>query len=311
MTAIGCGGCGAAVLRARYPVARDYITEDGFAVWACPDCGSARTLPVPADLGPYYPSRYRQYNPMIAAILRLLYQRRVAGWARQLAVPGSAFEMGCGNGLMLATLRDLGWQVSGSERTDDAARSARAQSGVRVVIGGPDDLAADETFDLLLMIQVLEHLEAPDEAVAAMARRLKPDGRLIIGVPNFASWQSRFGGATWFHLDVPRHLQHFSLAGLTALLGRHGLAVERASYISPEHDPYGWIQSALNRVDRVPNRLTRLLMGLDRPNAVNVAHVVAACLLGFVAVPLAVVSWAVGEGALIEVICRKQEGILS
>jgi hypothetical protein len=44
---------------------------------------------------------------------------------------------------------------------------------------------------------------------------------------------------------------------------------------------------------------------------VNVAHVVAACLLGFVAVPLAVVSWAVGEGALIEVICRKQECILS
>ena len=213
MTAATCGACGQAALKSRYPVARDYITGDGFAVWECLSCGSARTLPVPADMSAYYPPAYRHYNRLIAAILRRLYKRRVNGWARVFAAPGSVFEMGCGNGLMLATLRDLGWQVRGSERTEDAALFARTQANVPVLVGGPENLAPSEQFDLLLMIQVLEHLEDPAAAVAAMAKHLKPDGRLIIGVPHYGSWQSRFGGATWFHLDVPRHLHHFSPCG--------------------------------------------------------------------------------------------------
>jgi len=304
VTTATCGACGQAAFRLRYPVARDYITADGFAVWECLSCSSARTLPVPADLSAYYPPTYRHYNRMIAAILRRLYKRRVNCWARAFNAPGSAFEMGCGNGLMLATLRDLGWQVRGSERTEDAARFARTQANVPVLVGGPENLAPSEQFDLLLMIQVLEHLEDPAAAVAAMAQHLKPDGRMIIGVPNYGSWQCRFGRATWFHLDVPRHLHHFSHDGLVALLSRFGLSVERVSYVSPEHDPYGWIQSALNRLDRVPNRLTRLLMRLDPPGARNMVHLAAACLLGVAAIPVSLLSWAAGNGALMEITCR-------
>ncbi len=200
-------------------------------------------------------------------------------------------------------LQDLGWRVTGSERTPAAARTPHEQYGYPVVVGGPDALDPAERFDLLLMIQVLEHLDNSSATLRALAARLKPGGKLVIGVPNFTSWQSRFGGDTWFHLDVPRHLHHFSLPGLTALIGQHGLAVESVSYISPEHDPFGWIQSALNRIDTRSNRLTRLLMRMDRPNLANSLHLATACILALAAIPLSIAGWMTGQGALMEVTC--------
>jgi SAM-dependent methyltransferase len=300
-----CAVCGASDLQRHYDRTDDYITGDRFEIWQCPHCQAARTLPVPADLGRYYPSLYRRYRPLIAAILAFLYRRRARHWARLFAAPGSAFEMGCGNGLMLDTLRRWGWQVIGSERTEAAAQIARGQFGLTVLAGGIETLDPDPTFDLILLNQVLEHLEDPSAAVAMLAARLKPGGRLIINVPNFASWQARFGGTGWFHLDPPRHLHHFSLPALTALAGMHGLEIERASYVSPEHDPYGWVQSVLNRFDRRANRLTRLLMRLDPPDAANLLHVALGGLIGIVAPPLSIASWLAGRGALIEIVCRR------
>jgi len=303
MTPASCAVCGAADLRRRYDRTEDYITGDRFEIWHCPQCDAARTLPVPADLGKYYPTLYRRYRPLVQAVLAALYRRRAAHWARLFAAPGSVFEMGCGNGLMLDTLRRWGWQVLGSERTEAAAQIARDQFGLTVLAGGIEALAPDARFDLIVLNQVLEHLEDPSAIVAALAPRLKPGGRLVVNVPNFASWQARFGGPRWFHLDAPRHLHHFSLAALTALAERQGLAIDRASYVSPEHDPYGWVQSALNRLGGRPNRLTRLLMQLDGPDATNLLHLALGGLIGAVAVPLSVASWVAGQGALIEVVC--------
>jgi SAM-dependent methyltransferase len=306
MTGMSCTICGAASLQIRYPIAADYITGDRFEVWSCPACRSGVTRPVPTDLGRYYPTRYRDYSPLIARILASLYRRRVGRWARRFAAPGTAFEMGCGNGLMLDLLRRLGWQVTGSERTEAACRIARDSFGLTVIASGPAQIHPAARFDLVLLNQVLEHLDDPGQTLAGLSAMLKPGGKLIIGVPNFASWQARFGGATWFHLDVPRHLHHYSLPALTVLLADHGLAIESVSYASPEHDPYGWVQSVLNRLDRRPNRLTRLLMRLDPPDALNLLHLGLGCAIGVLAIPVSVASWMARRGAVMEVICTRR-----
>lgn len=306
MTKRACAVCGASELHRIYDRADDYVTGDRFEIWQCRRCQAARTLPVPVDLGRYYPTLYRRYRPLIAAILAQLYRHRARRWARLFDTPGSVFEMGCGNGFMLNTLRRWGWQVLGSERTEVAARIARDQFGLTVLAGGIEALDPDASFDLIPINQVLEHLEDPSATIAMLAGRLNPGGRLIINVPNFASWQARFGGTGWFHLDPPRHLHHFSLPALTALTEMHGLAIERISYVSPEHDPYGWVQSVLNRLDRRTNRLTRLLMRLDPPGPVNMLHLGLCGLIGVLAMPLSVVSWLSGRGALIEIICARR-----
>ncbi len=237
----------------------------------------------------------------------MLYRRRVGRWVKQFPAPGTVFEMGCGSGLMLDTLRTLGWRVTGSERTEAAAQIAREQFGLRVVVGGVNAIDPSERFDLLLLNQVLEHLEHPAPTLKALAGILKPEGKLIIGVPNFDSWQSIFGGNTWFHLDVPRHLHHFSLPSLSVLIDQSGLEIQNVSYASPEHDPYGWVQSALNRIDRRPNRLTRLLMRIDPPDALNLLHLAMGCVVSLAAIPLSIASWIARRGAIIEVICVRRK----
>jgi hypothetical protein len=97
-------------MRLLYGRADDYVTGDRFEIWECRHCRAARTLPVPSDLGKYYPERYRHYRPLVAAILTWLYRRRARRWARLLGPPGSVFEMDCGNGMMLDTLRRWGWR---------------------------------------------------------------------------------------------------------------------------------------------------------------------------------------------------------
>lgn len=300
-----CAACGRDLERCARHVAHDYLTGDPFELWSCPDCGTGATLPVPADLGRYYPSGYRDYHAIVLAVLGLLYRRRVRRWCRLFAAPGMAFELGCGSGLMLDQLRRLGWQVSGSERNETAAAAARARYGLDISAGGLETLDPAARFDLILLNQVLEHLEHPAETISALGRRLAPEGRLVIGVPNFGSWQAAIGGTRWFHLDPPRHLHHFTQGGLERLLAGAGLAIERVSCVSLEHDPYGWVQTLLNLVDRRSNRLTRLLMRLDRPDGWNLSHLALGGLIGAAAVPLAAVSWGARRGALIEIVARK------
>ena len=114
------------------------------------------------------------------------------------------------------------------------------------------DLAAagypSSYFDQVLIWHVLEHLEQPRETLEEVRRILRPGGRLVVAVPNLASRQAAWSGAAWFHLDLPRHLYHFPLAALRRLLDETGFEPVSDHHFSLRQNPFGWIQSALNRV---------------------------------------------------------------
>ena len=304
MNELGCNVCGSRESELAYDEVIDYITGDFFQVWQCKHCKAGITWPRPDDLSPYYPAKYRRYNRLIRNILKFLYRQRVKNWASQFLVPGIAFEIGCGDGLMLDTLRDLGWKVIGSERTAQSAYFPSRILGLPVFVGGLDTIQPCPHFDLIFLFQVLEHLEDPVITLQQLARLLKPSGKLIIGVPNFSSWQAKVGQRRWFHLDVPRHLVHYSYTTLETLFKQFDMEIENVSYSSWEHDPYGWVQSILNRLDWRFNRLTRLLMQIDPPDIINLLHLAFAGIFGFVAIILSLVSWLLHRGALIEVTIR-------
>jgi len=228
----------------------------------------------------------------------------VRQWIARFPAPGRAFEIGCGGGLMLRALAAHGWNATGSERTPEMAAQAAQFSGAEVLVGGIEATAPDARFDLILLNHVLEHLEDPVPMLRAIRARLAPGGQLIIGVPNFASWQARFGGAKWFHLDVPRHVHHFTPKALGVLLGTCGIEIESISFVSPEHDPYGWVQGGLNHLDGRHNRLTRQLMRLDPFDMAGIGHLALGCVFGALAIPVSLASWAAGSGAIMELTCR-------
>jgi SAM-dependent methyltransferase len=212
---------------------------------------------------------------------------------------------------MLAALRRRGWRVLGIERNEAMAETARRALGVEIVATPVEALPADARFDLIIMFHVLEHIGEPVALLRECARRLAPGGRLITNVPNFSSWQSRFAGSKWLHLDVPRHLVHYTPQTLSATLEQAGLKLSGISFASLEHDPYGWVESTINILTGRTNTLTRFLMGLDPFGSSVLLAFVLGALLAPPALVLSVASWTARRGALMEataVIAVSSEG---
>jgi SAM-dependent methyltransferase len=283
---------------------RDYVTGERFQLVQCRRCGFAMTDPVPISLDRYYPPRYRRFNAVAALVLRRLYLRRVDGWLARLPTTGVALELGSGTGWMLRALRKRGWLAVGSERTVPAAAIARDAAGVPMFVGDLDAIRDAPVLDLVVMFHVLEHLADPMTALAAIARRVKPGGTLILGVPNIASWQARVVGSRWMHLDAPRHLSHFSPDAIERALQASGFRMARLDFKSFEHDPVGWVQGGLDRLGFEQGLLVKLLARMPerRSGAVaSLAALVLAVPLGALGLAIAVASWNARAGAVMEI----------
>jgi SAM-dependent methyltransferase len=125
------------------------------------------------------------------------------------------------------------------------------------VVGDAVSAPVEGPFDVITMWHVLEHLPDPMAALERSHELLAPGGRLIVSVPNNDSWQARLGGDDWLHLDIPRHLFHFTPGSLSGLVERTGMRVERIGYLYPEMEILGVLQIALNRLGIDPDLLYR------------------------------------------------------
>ena len=269
------------------------------------------TDPVPLSMDAYYPPRYRRFNALAAFVLRRLYLRRVDGWHARLPNAGVALELGSGTGWMLRALRQRGWLAIGSERTVTAAAAARDGAGAPLFVGDLSAIRDEPVLDLVIMFHVLEHLADPLSALGAVARRVKPGGTLILGIPNIASWQARLTGRSWMHLEVPRHLCHFSPDAIERALASAGFRTTRIDFRSFEHDPFGWVQSTLDRLGFEQSLLVKVLARMDGRRSgflATLAAVLLAIPLGAIGLVLALASWRAGAGAVMEVWATREAG---
>ncbi len=226
--------------------------SDRYGVLVCATCGLGRTVPDPTDdelralyAGDYTDVSARKFaSPLERA--RRLFARAFANRVRRRAgVGGRLLDVGCGDGKVLVPLARAGFVCTGTEINPRIRETLPA--GITVHIGRLEEARfPDGHFRIVLLRHVLEHLRDPLATLVEIRRVLQPGGTLVIAVPNFGSWQARLTRAAWFHLDLPRHLYHFTPDSLTAVLERTGFAVERMSHFSLEQNPYGWLQSTFN-----------------------------------------------------------------
>jgi 2-polyprenyl-3-methyl-5-hydroxy-6-metoxy-1,4-benzoquinol methylase len=303
----------------------DYITGERFVVGYCRDCKLHVTSPAPSEgeLERYYPSSYygsgRRFNPIVEWLLNNLYSYR-ARHIEQRQKPGKVLDIGCGRGLLLNKLRERGWQPQGTELSEEAAAYARERLNLPVSTQALQDLNFPaEEFDLVILWHVLEHVHAPRAMLAEVSRILKPGGVLLVAVPNFGSWEARWSGPGWFHLDVPRHLTHFTPRTLRSALEQAGLSLLSTNFFSTEYDFYSFVQSAQNRIGFRHNYLYNLLRTRSakvisaKGEAEKVGRTETALALA-TAAPLALASFfttpllaALGKGATIAAYARKPE----
>jgi len=232
------------------------------AIARCAGCGLARTegdLASPDQL--YVYDGGSDAGTRFGAIqwmLQILRRARVRRFVRQRT--GRALDVGCGDGSFLHTLMHEGWDVVGTELSESIATTAKRRLGDKVRVGPIEqaDLPG-ASFDLVTFWHVLEHLDDPLTALAEARRLVKPEGCVVVAVPNLDSLQAQIFKHDWLHLDVPRHRWHFGVRNLTTLAEQCHLRILRIHHFSLEYGPFGIIQGVATKVGLGHALFTRLV----------------------------------------------------
>lgn len=135
---------------------------------------------------------------------------------------GHLLDVGCGNGGFLMLARQAGWKVEGVDFDAGAVQTARSR-GLKVHHGGIDVLAGrEESFDVITICHVIEHVHDPMAILRRLHALLKPGGVLWLDTPNLASVGADRFGPDWHALDPPRHLVLFNPSSLREALRAAG-----------------------------------------------------------------------------------------
>jgi SAM-dependent methyltransferase len=244
-----------------------HTTSREFAVVRCGECGLVRLDPQPApeELRQYYPDSY-WFAPDQSAASRLeeAYRRLVvrdhvrfvAQSLRHSRARGPLLDVGSGGGLFLGLMRERGFRALGLDFSREAAAIAWGQQHAPAVCAMLENAPfPSQTFAGLTMFHVLEHLYDPRAYLNAARSLLAPDGRLVVQVPNLASWQFRLLGRSWNGVDVPRHLFDFRDRDVEKLMEQCGFEVLRRKYFSLRDNPAGLASSLAPSLDPMARRV--------------------------------------------------------
>ena len=269
-------------------------------------------------MGRYYPDAYygdareKRFIGPVEGLQRALYGSRVNLIERTLGRgAGRVLDVGCGRGFLLDAFRRRGWKVEGTEMSEASSAHAREALRIPVHLGAIETLSLpDGSFDAVTLWHVLEHVATPGTMLDAIHKVLRPGGILLVSVPNFGSPEARATGAGWFHLDVPRHLVHFTPETLDATLRASGFEPLTASFFAPEFDAFSLVQSTLNRLglrhnalyDVLRGRAARLGAGGGGSSAASVA---LAAPFGVLSVPATMLASLTGSGSTLTVLARR------
>jgi 2-polyprenyl-3-methyl-5-hydroxy-6-metoxy-1,4-benzoquinol methylase len=227
-TSAACRYCGGPVVP--HTSGRDYNRRTDarrFHLVRCVGCGLIDLADPPADLGRYYGRDYYFLADSVPDLDKHIGEHRYKiDYLRRFKTGGELLEIGPAIGMFAKLARDDGFTVSAIEMDAECCRFLNDKLGVRALCS--DDpaaaLAADgKTYDAICLWHALEHLSEPWRVIAASAASLKPDGVMVVAVPNPEARQIRWMGRFWPHHDLPRHLVHMPMAWLSARAAEAGL----------------------------------------------------------------------------------------
>jgi SAM-dependent methyltransferase len=214
---------------------------------ACSVCGAATTYPRPGpeELERAYATWYRPRSGRFSGPGDRVLALSRASLARRLdrvAPPGPLLDVGSGDGALLRALRARGREAVGLERV---------AAGEGVIAAEITDFSERSgEWAGVVFWHSLEHLSDPAGALDRATALLARGGILVIAVPNLGSWQARYFGERWFHLDLPRHLVHLPASALITGVEARGFQIERRSDWRGGQNLFGWLHG-----------LTRMLPG--------------------------------------------------
>lgn len=137
---------------------------------------------------------------------------------------GRILDIGAGTGDFLLTAKNDGWETVGVEPSE-RAKNIAIQKGISFV--NEIDALENNSFDVITMWHVLEHVPNLELQIQELKRLLKPTGTLIVAVPNFKSYDAKYYNEFWAAYDVPIHFWHFSKKAIESLFEKVDMKLEK------------------------------------------------------------------------------------
>ena len=249
-----CCICGETDASVPVAVGEDFeyrTSPDSFIMYRCRRCQVLYLNPRPArsELGRIYGPNYHAYtfdeaNFGLSYLFRKrLETRRIMDWCRDLPADAHILDIGAGDGFHLKLLRTAGkqsWRLEAVE-PDEKAAAAAAASGLIVHKGFIEELEFEpESFDFVIMIMTIEHVDVPLQVLEQARKLLRPGGRLGIVTDNTDAPDAVVGGGRhWGGFHFPRHFYLFNRRSLSLLGSKAGFEVERmGTMMSPVNFTY-------------------------------------------------------------------------
>ncbi len=237
----------------------EYRTSpDSFLVRRCEACSLVYLDPRPAaaEFPRIYPPTYHAFAfsaanfGIVHRVRERLEARRMLRATQGLGDGATILDVGCGDGFHLDLLKRYGnpsWRVVGVDLDERAVERARSR-GLEVLHGALDDAGvADDSVDLALCIQTIEHVGDPPSLLRGVRRVLKPGGRLLIVTDNTGSPDFRlFGTRHWGGYHFPRHWNLFDRRSIARIAELTDFEIESLQTMT---SPVNWTYSVRNWLD--------------------------------------------------------------
>jgi 2-polyprenyl-3-methyl-5-hydroxy-6-metoxy-1,4-benzoquinol methylase len=215
---------------------KDYsVSQETFDLYHDTELDMLITSPQPSleNLGKYYESvDYISHTDSKRSLFEKAYQ-----FVKSIALKnklnlinslqpnkGRILDIGAGTGDFLLVAKENGWITVGVEPSDKAKAIAK-KKGVSFVEATSE--LENHSFDIISMWHVFEHVPNLENQIAELKRLLKPNGTLIIAVPNFKSFDAKHYGKFWAAYDVPIHFWHFSKTAIKKIFEKEEMLIEK------------------------------------------------------------------------------------
>jgi 2-polyprenyl-3-methyl-5-hydroxy-6-metoxy-1,4-benzoquinol methylase len=245
-----------------------FVSGEQFEIKHCNTCGLKFTSNAKDEehSGQYYQSDdYISHSNTGKGIVNTIYhlvRKYMLGRKRKLVEKvtgckkGRILDVGSGTGFFLNEMKKHGWEVTGTEKSPEARGFVKKKFNLSVYPANELFNFDDQGYDVITLWHVLEHIHQLNENMEAYFRKLKPNGKLVVAVPNWTSFDGRYYRKNWAAWDVPRHLWHFANYSMERLGNKYGFNIE-GLYNMPFDSFYVSILSEKNRKAKFP-----LLRGL-------------------------------------------------
>jgi 2-polyprenyl-3-methyl-5-hydroxy-6-metoxy-1,4-benzoquinol methylase len=224
-----------------------YVVKNSYPIHRCSNCELLFVHPQPSkeQLGKVYSASYFSRGNKYAAALdpkhdpNWLNDQCKVELVKRWCSSGTLLDIGCALGGFLAVAKEHGFEVEGIEIVGYAAEQARSRLDVKVI--NSDIYSAElapETYDVITMWDVIEHLTDPNLAFEKISRALRPKGYVAFTTGDVSSAWARLTGKRWQLLTPPQHLYFFSQRSMSGLLKRHSFSVKEI------HHQSKWVTAA-------------------------------------------------------------------